>query len=160
MLQESLEKKSSFLFNKSKPREIGGVEMHVRRVVLDQFDDALEVGKWLQGLDQSLRGTEIIPALESLQSSSPTRQALERLIAGSLSIEPTGETLTVADVRSMPIPTVAEAIAVLLEENLDFFFQTLPKLLEAQKRITSIGSASPSSSSAQVTPATESAATR
>jgi hypothetical protein len=54
----------------------------------------------------------------------------------------------------MPIPMVAEAVAVVLEVNADFFFQTLPSLLATVDRIKSIGLVSPSSLSAQGTTST------
>lgn len=145
---------STNIFKREKDKEIGGKNVAVATLEWSQFDDALAVGAWLQTINQQ-------DILQSLRSLTPDlRDAINRLIASSITLaDPEPHPLTVADVQTMPILTVAECIAVILEENLDFFFRTLPRLLAVQQRILSTGSALLSSSSAPATAATGSAAT-
>lgn len=142
------------IFHRPATRDIGGVSFRVYRLALEQFDDALAVGAWAQQLESIAAAPTKI--LELARDSAP-RQALARLVAGSLRLaEPLEgkDTLSLQDVGEMPVVTLAEAAAVLLEENLDFFTQAAPRLMGLETKIrTSTGSALPSDSSPQDTTA-------
>lgn len=137
------------LFNKPTEKPIGEVPFLVYKVSYDQFDDALELGAWLQTLNWA---TFELDSLRALKKDSPERLALDRTIAGCLALPAAqlGEALTgqaaeprrlqAADVAQMPIVMVGEALAVVMEVNADFFFQTLPRLVQTSDRMKSIGS--------------------
>ena len=119
--------------------------MRIYKLGMDQFDDALTVGQWFAELEGGVQDNErayVIAQLEALRAGDPVRQALDRLIAGCMKLaEPPGD----VDPQRMPIMTVAESVAVLMEENADFFLQSLPSLTKAAARMKSIGSELPSS---------------
>lgn len=130
------------LFNTPSTKPIGGIPFQVYKVGYDQFGDALEVGVWLQSMDW---GGFDIEKLRALKEDSPERLALDRTIAGCLALNhPSSgtvlERLQPADVSAMPVVMLAEALAVVMEVNADFFFQTLPRLLQTSARMQSIGS--------------------
>lgn len=139
---------------------IGGIDFTVSKIAFDHFDDALTLGDWLNTLDEKILSIE---QLNTIKTGTPERAALDRLLSGCLAIPHKTELagaqgqhdepiqLQPSDIESMPIPMVAEAVAVVLEVNADFFFQTLPKLLQVANRIKSTGSELHSSLSAQVT---------
>lgn len=148
------------LFHKPARQVIGGTAFIVSKIAFEHFDDAMTLGRWVAELDESLFAPE---QLASLKVGSPERQALNRLLAGCLAVAQLPEIdqdstqrecpiqLKPADVDAMPLMMVAEAVAVVLEVNADFFFQTLPRLLETATRIKSTGSALLSSWSAPAT---------
>lgn len=126
--------------------------MRIYKLGMDQFDDALTVGQWFAELEGGIQDNEpayVIAQLEALRAGDPVRQALDRLIAGCMKLaEPPGDVdpqLKPDDVACMPIMTVAESVAVLMEENTDFFLRSLPSLTKAAARMKSIGSELPSS---------------
>lgn len=151
------------LFNAGTPREIGACAFIVHQVAYEQFEDAIEVGQWLQKLDPA----DLLPALHGLRGDAPIRLCIERLIAGCLSLPGPGATqaevgltrLSPADLRDMPITMVGEALAVVLEVNADFFFRSIAAITRAAIRLGWTGLASPNSSSAPATSQTESDAT-
>lgn len=150
------------LFNPGAPREIGTCMFIVHQVGYEQFEDAIDVGGWLHRVDP----TDLLTALNGLRGDSPTRQCIDRLVAGCLSLPPTGapveaaeRRLSPADLRDMPITMVGEALAVVLEVNADFFFRSIAAISRAAIRLGWTGLASPSNSSAPDTSPTESAAT-
>ncbi|RZS86075.1 hypothetical protein EV675_2109 [Pigmentiphaga kullae] len=102
-----------------------------------------------------------LTALEALRKGDPVRAALDRLLAACvMPIEDDqAVALTVADIGAMPIAAIAEAVYVVLEENLDFFMATLAAIQPIQQRLMSIGLQLRSSSSLPVTPGMISAAT-
>lgn len=148
------------LFHKPAIHTIGDIGFAVSKVAFDQFDDALALGAWLSTLDVKAFSVE---QLNAIKAGTPERAALVRLLAGSLALvqpaEPSGTTeqrewpiqLQPGDIAAMPLLMVAEAVAVVLEVNADFFFQTLPKLLTVANRIQSIGSELLSNLSARAT---------
>jgi len=148
------------LFNPGSPREIGACAFIVHQVAYEQFEDAIEVGQWLQQLDPA----DLLPALQCLRGDSPMRLCIERLIAGCLSLPGPGaaaadagtERLSPANLRDMPITMVGEALAVVLEVNADFFFRSIAAMARAAVRLGWTGSALPSSSSAPATSPTAS----
>lgn len=151
------------LFHKPSHHQIGGTAFIVSKIAFEHFDDAMTLGRWVAELDESLFAPE---QLASIKTGSPERQALNRLLAGCLAVAQLPEIdqapiqrewpiqLKPTDVDAMPLMMVAEAVAVVLEVNADFFFQTLPRLLETATRIRSTGSALLSSWSAPVTSST------
>lgn len=148
------------LFHKPTTRDISGVLFAVSKLGFDQFEDAIVIGAWLASLENK---SFSVAQLNALTTGTPERAALERLLAGSLALVDLPELadsqtqrqwparLQPADVAAMPVMMVAEAVAVVLEVNTDFFFQTLPKLLQAASRMKLTGSALPNSLSAQGT---------
>lgn len=152
------------LFHKPSHHQIGGTAFIVSKIAFEHFEDAMTLGRWVAELDESLFSPE---QLASLKVGSPERQALNRLLAGCLAVAQLPEIdqqaptqrewpiqLKPADVDAMPLMMVAEAVAVVLEVNADFFFQTLPSLLATANRIRSTGSALLSSWSAPATSST------
>lgn len=148
------------LFHKPSHHQIGGTAFIVSKIAFEHFDDAMTLGRWVAELEESLFSPE---QLASIKTDSPERLALNRLLAGCLAVAQLPEIdqdstqrewpiqLKPADVDAMPLMMVAEAVAVVLEVNADFFFQTLPRLLETATRIRSTGSALLSSWSAPAT---------
>jgi hypothetical protein len=140
------------LFHQPTEHPIGGLSFTVYKLQFDQFADALVLGRFLEGFDADAFD---LAALESLAADSPERQALKRTLAGCLSVAVPGEStkrqLQPADVDVMPALMLAEALAVAMEVNADFFFQTLPRLLQVGLRIRSTGSELLSRLSAQAT---------
>lgn len=147
------------LFHKPTTYPIGGLNFAVSKLAFEQFDDAITLGTWASTLDAS---TFSSTQLAGLRAGTPERSALCQLLAGCLAVVPppsTGEhqspiQLQPSDVEAMPLMMVTEAIAVVLEVNADFFFQTLPSLLATANRIRSTGSALLSSWSAPATSST------
>lgn len=147
------------LFHKPAVLPIGGTNFRVSKLGLDQFEDAIAIGTWLSGLDEKSFSLE---KLNTIKAGTPERAALERLLAGCLALVQLPEVdaaqvqrerqwplqLQPADVAVMPVMMVAEAVAVVMEVNTDFFFQTLPKLLQAANRMRLTGSGLLSSLSA------------
>lgn len=149
------------LFNPGTPREIGACAFIVHQVAYEQFEDAIDAGAWLHKVDPA----DFMTALDGLRQDSPMRQCVDRLIAGCLSLPEAGSPaeagarLAPADLRDMPISMVAEALAVVLEVNADFFFRAIAAISRAATRLGWTGSALPSSSSAPGTSQTGSADT-
>ena len=138
------------LFHKPDIREIGGINFRVSKLGMDQFDDALMLGAWLMSLEEKSFSIE---QLEAIKAGTPERAALDRVLAGCLALAQLPEVdtqvqherqfplqLQPADVATMPVMMVAEAVVVVLEVNTDFLFQTLPKLLQAASRMKLTGS--------------------
>lgn len=149
------------LFNKPTEKPIGDIPFLVYKLGYDQFDDALEVGAWLQTLNWASFDVE---ALRALKKDSPERLALDRTIAGCLALADPAAGAAPArlqpdDVSAMPIIMVGEALIVVMEVNADFFFQTLPRLKKTSDRIKSIGSELLSNLLGPGTPSTTSDAT-
>ncbi|WP_130357200.1 hypothetical protein [Pigmentiphaga kullae] len=138
-------------------REIAGRAVDILKLPFEVFDDALTVGNWMQDRSDMFDLT----ALEALRKGDPVRAALDRLLAACvMPIEDDqAVALTVADIGAMPIAAIAEAVYVVLEENLDFFMATLAAIQPIQQRLMSIGLQLRSSSSLPVTPGMISAAT-
>jgi len=144
---------SQSLFNQPVPRSIGEIDVLVFKVEMRLFGAALDVATWSQQFDWALGPAQ----LEQLRAG-PTRDALDQLVAGCIAVPAQGEPLfdqvqrlTVTDVQSMPIVTVAEAFALILEVNMDFFTQTLPRLAKVGRAMGSTGSVLLSSLSALAT---------
>jgi len=150
------------LFNKPVVKPLGGAPMLFYKLELRQFNDAIVLGTWLQqfdGLETSLA------QLEHLKDGQPERDALERLVATSIRVPaPQGSSeqprdLTLEDAQCLPIVTTIEAVALIMETNLDFFIQTLPALRLTAGSLGSIGSVLLNASSALATNATASSDT-
>lgn len=128
------------LFHQPTEQPIGAATFTVHKLQFNQFADALVLVRFLEGLDTS---TFDLAQLEQLAADSAERQALKRTLAGCLSVAVPGEDgkrqLQPEDIEVMPAPMIAEALAVVMEVNADFFFQTLPKLLQVGLRIRSTG---------------------
>lgn len=134
---------SAALFNQPSERHLSGVPVLVYKVEMRLFGAALDVATWSQQFDWAVGPAQ----LEQLRAGA-VRDALAELVAGCIAVRPEGEPLfdqvqrlTVADVQSMPIVTVAEAFALILEVNMDFFTQTLPRLAKVGRAMGSTGSA-------------------
>jgi hypothetical protein len=133
------------LFHRPAEHAICGQQFIVYKLQFSQFDDALHVAHYLQDLGvQNLEPEQLLQQLEALKTDNPARQALCRTLAGCLSVKMPGEQPTLRqlapdDIEQMPFMMLAEALAVVLEVNADFFFQTLPRLLAAGLRIRSNG---------------------
>lgn len=132
------------LFHQPQQRQIGAATFTVYKLQFSQFADALVLGRFLEALDIDADSASLLEELQKLADDSPERQALKRTLAGCLAVTLPGESggqrqLQPDDIEVMPIIMQAEAIAVVMEENADFFSQTLPRLLRAGLRIKSIG---------------------
>jgi len=148
------------LFNKPTPCTIAGVPVLVRKVTFTHFTQACSLATWFQDM-AGVVDFEKIRA--GLQPGSEHRQAVIELLQACIAL-PNGEAgesrpLTESELTNMPIVSLAEAVVEVLEVNTDFFFQTLPKLLAARKRILSTGSGLLSNSSELATAEIASAAT-
>lgn len=140
------------LFNPPVPKQIGGVDFSATRLGYESFEDALTVGPWVAQIEQ---GGQFLSHLQALKPGAPIGEALHRMLAHSLAVRPTPEAapvqLTPDDVRAMPLLMQAEALAVVMEVNADFFFQTIATLARMAHQLGWTGSALPSSSSAPAT---------
>ena len=140
------------LFNPPQAREIGGCDFAVTRLGYEVFEDALTIGPWVAGLDERL---PLLEQLQPIKPGAPIGQALHRMLAHSLAVRPTPDDapvqLTPDDVRAMPLLMQAEALAVVMEVNADFFFRTIASLSRMATRLGWTGSALLSSSSAPAT---------
>lgn len=140
----------SKLFNTPTLKAIAGHNFEVSQVPFEVFSEAFEFGDWLI----SMQGGQFdLASLKVLQGESSLRLALEKLLAACLAPVQDGQaqSMSVADVRSMPIAMVLEAVYVVLEENLSFFTQRLQAIKAIQATLMSIGSPLLSSSSPQAT---------
>lgn len=150
------------LFNQPAAKPLGGVPMLFYKLELRQFDDAIVFGTWLQQFEHL--GASLAQ-LEQLKDGQPERLAMERLIATSIRVPaPQGSSeqpreLTLEDAQCLPIVTTAEAVALIMEVNLDFFIQTLPALRLTAGSLGSIGSVLLNASSALATNASASSDT-
>jgi len=151
------------LFQRPETKTIGGVDFQVSKIALENFDDAVQIGVWASAFDA---GGFDAQKLLALKAGTPERAALCRVLASCLTLAPGGmaeavapPALTPADIEAMPVMMVAEAVAVVLEVNLDFFIQTLPTLTATAAKVISTGSRLRSSSSAPGTTSSASAAT-
>lgn len=140
------------LFNPQVHRQIGGLGFGVTKLAYEDFDDALVLGPWVAEIDDR---RPLHEQLEALKPGALMGEALHRILAHSLAVRPTPEAqpvqLTPDDVRAMPLLMQAEALAVVMEVNADFFFQTIVALSRMATRLGWTGSALPSSSSAPAT---------
>lgn len=140
------------LFNPPVQKEISNIEFLVTRLGYEDFDDALVVGPWVASLDDS---RSLLGQLEALKPGAPIGEALHRMLAHSLAVRPTSDAAPVQlapdDVRAMPLLMQAEALAVVMEVNADFFFQTIAALSRMAHQLGWTGSALLNSSSAQGT---------
>lgn len=145
---------SNLVLNKPVERSISDQTFMVSKVPYEHFDDAVLVTRQMD----EIAGVEDL--VRRLHASSE-REAIERLIAGCLSIQIDGETrqLERTDLKKMPLAMVVEAFAVVLEVNLDFFIQTLMRLAAVARRMGPIGLQLLNSSSAQGTHSMQSGAT-
>ena len=155
------------LFHKPAMLPICGVNFVVYKLAFEQFDDAIILGTYVGELEAAFDAPQgnaaILKMLEKIKAGTPERAALERLVAGCLSLSDlppvedgaeiriTPLPLQPADVAAMPMVMVAEAVVVLMGANIDFFFRSLPNLITVANRIKSIGSELPSSLSALAT---------
>lgn len=138
---------SSSLFNSPEARELSGRAIHVAKVELRHFDAALVVAHWLEIFNWDLG----VQQLHVLEKDQPVRAAVATLLAACITVDGADAPLAPADIETWPIAVVAEAIALVLEVNMDFFSQTLPRLAATAKRMGSIGSELLSSLSALAT---------
>jgi len=155
------------LFNTPAERILGETPVLAYKLQFDQFDDALTVGLWFAKLDLQ---NFSVQTLAEIRQGTPERAALERTLAGCLALAPVPgavdgqapapQRLHPDDLAGMPLPMVAEALAIVLEVNMDFFFRTLPRLATTARAMGSIGSALLSSLSALGTAPSTPAATR
>lgn len=140
------------LFNHPTRKTLGDRDVYVLLLCWGQFDDALAVGKWMQGFNAMM---PTLDDLSALDLDGDVRAAIERLVAGCISVADvmdspeheaaTRRQLSVGDVRSMPIMTLLEAVLLIMEVNLDFFLQSLQTCMAIKTRLLSTGSLSPSS---------------
>lgn len=128
-------------------RDLVGVSVYVKKVELQHFDAALVVANWLEIFNWDLG----VQQLHVLEKDQPVRAAVAALLAACIRIDGAEVPLAPADVETWPIAVVAEAIALVLEVNMDFFSQTLPRLAATAQRMGSIGSELLSSLSALAT---------
>jgi len=146
------------LFHKPSTKPIAGIDFLVFKLGLDQFADAMEFGDWL-GDD----GFSFEKLRDAVKPGAPQRELLLRIVAGCLALpqengaEP--RRLQATDAGEMPVVMLAEAVAIILEENADFFIQTLPKLAQTMARLAQIGGELLSSSSLPAMTAKPSVAT-
>ncbi len=146
------------LFNRAVAKDLSGQSVEVRQLVWAQFDDAIAIGTWLQQLPDMMPSMQ---DLQELKNDGALRAALDRVVAGCLSIQSDNETatLSVADIQQMPVMVLLEAVLLIMEVNLDFFLRSLRTCTEIKGRMLSTGSPLLSSSSAQGTPGANSAVT-
>lgn len=139
------------LFHRPQIKEISGVAFQFYKLPFELFGDAIELGEWLGAERFSIERLR-----EVARADSPQRQRLLTLVgsciklpekkhdgvgAGRYSEPPPPQSfLTPEEVAQMPVPMLAEVLVTLLEENADFFIQTLPTLTETIVRMGSIGS--------------------
>lgn len=142
------------LFHKPQIEDISGVSFQFYKIGFDQFDDAIALGDWL-GAD----AFTIDKLRTAAKPGSPQRELLLKLVAGCVKLPDQEDFLQPADVAQMPVPMLAEVLMQILEENADFFIQTLPSLTQAMVRLGSIGSELLNSSSAPAITPTASPAT-
>lgn len=144
----------SNLFNTPSSSSIGGVLLSVTKLRFEQFDDVLTIEPWIS----SIGDTTLLDWLGQLKDDPELRACLDRLLAGCLWLptgadeptdSPTLRQLNPADVQQMPLLMVAEAVAVVMEVNADFFSQTLGRIAAVARRMGPIGSELLSSLSAQ-----------
>lgn len=137
------------LFHRPTEHPIGGCTFTVHKVQFAQFSDALAIARYLE----EVSGDFDMAELERLAAGSEERESLKRLLAGCLAVKVDEglQQLQPQDVEVMPAPMLAEALAVVMEVNADFFFQSLPRLLHTGLRIRSTGSALLNRLSAQAT---------
>lgn len=135
------------LFNKAEQRELAGQQVHFSKVELRHFDAALVVANWLEIFNWDLG----VQQLHVLEKDQPVRAAVATLLAACITVDGAEAPLAPADIETWPIAVVAEAIALVLEVNMDFFSQTLPRLAATARRMGSIGSELLSSLSALAT---------
>lgn len=139
------------LFHRPEIRTINGVDFIVYKLAFERFDDALIFGRWLQQFE---RLEDIsIEQLEALKAGMPEHGAMLRLVASCLCLPGKEEgqkpqQLTQDDVSAMPVLMLALVVSELMEVNLDFFIQTLPKFEQMAGAIKLTGSALLSASSA------------
>lgn len=145
------------LFHKPQIKPIGGVDFQLYKIAFDQFGDAMALGEWLGEGKFSIDKIR-----EAVKFDSEQRRLLLTVIGGCLKLGPTPSAsatavglttdfLTPDEVAEMPIAMLAEAVLVIMEENTDFFIQTLPSLTKTMVRLGSIGSELLNSSSALAT---------
>ncbi|WP_186265065.1 hypothetical protein [Burkholderia gladioli] len=146
------------LFNRAVAKDLSGQSVEVRQLVWAQFDDAIAIGTWLQQLPDMMPSMQ---DLQELKNDGALRAALDRVVAGCLSIQGDNETatLSVADIQQMPVMVLLEAVLLIMEVNLDFFLRSLRTCTEIKGRMLSTGSPLLSSSSAQGTPGANSVVT-
>ncbi|WP_175841630.1 hypothetical protein [Burkholderia arboris] len=147
----------SSLFNRPVPKVLGPVNVLITLVAWDQFDDAIRIGTWLQQLPDMM---PTIDDLDRLRKDGEMCSAIDRLVAGCISLVPAGEPhvdgsvprqFTIADVRAMPIMTLLEAVLLIMEVNVDFFLTSLQTCMAIKNRMPLTGSPLLSSSSAPAT---------
>ncbi|WP_186131963.1 hypothetical protein [Burkholderia gladioli] len=140
------------LFNRAVTKDLAGRRVEVRLLVWAQFDDAIAIGTWLQQLPDMMPR---LNDLQDLQNDGALRGALDRIVAGCLSVlgenDETTIPMSVADVEQMPIMVLLEAALLIMEVNVDFFLQSLQTCMAIKGRMLSTGSPLLSSSSARGT---------
>ncbi len=153
------------LFNRPTPKKLGDIDVEITLLSWSQFDDAILIGTWLQQLRDMM---PTIDDLGRLREDSEMRGAIDRIVAGCISLPAASEPLvegsvarqlTVADVRAMPIMTLLEAVLLIMEVNVDFFLKSLTTCMAIKNRMPLTGSPLLSSSSAPATTEAASAAT-
>lgn len=142
------------LFNKPVPRTIGGVAVLILQVPFERFEQAFVIGEWFGVMDSGKFDFEELRV--SLAPGHERREALLDMLCACVQIPGDDDAsppraLVMGDLAGMPLIAVAEAVIEVMEVNADFFFQTLPKLLKAATRMSSIGSELSSSSLAPAT---------
>lgn len=141
------------LFHQPAAHPIAGCTFTVHRLQFSQFADALTLARFLEDLDSDAFDLQ---QLQQIAAGSPEREALKTTLAGCMAVhvpdQDAPRQLQPDDIEVMPALMVAEALAVVMEVNADFFFQSLPRLLQTGLRIRSTGSALLNRLSGQATP--------
>lgn len=150
------------LFHAPAEKEIAGVKVIVLKLPFERFADAFTLGETVNDL---VNGEFSIEKLRTIAGAdAPAAAALARVVAACLqvpgSVMSTEQPVQLKpeDVRAMPLVTVFEALCVVMEENADFFTQTIPNLGGSIARVGSIGSKLLNSLSERVTALTPSSA--
>ncbi len=134
----------SSLFAKPRIVTICGVELELHKLAFENFEHAIIVGEWIG----SAPLVTVQDAFSICKPDCPAREPLLQVLAGCLRVPGHAERLTGDDVRQMPIVMVAEATLAIVEDNIDFFMESLPAIVARLGRLTLIGSKLPSSLSA------------
>lgn len=145
------------LFNRPISKKLGDVDVEITLLTWSQFDDAIAVGTWIQQFP------DLMPSLTEMSQvriGGDLRAAIDRILCGCISMTPSDDAntqqaapqpLTHANVADLPIPTLLEAMLLIMEVNVDFFLQSLPTYTAIKRRMQSTGSPLLSSSSVPAT---------
>lgn len=132
------------LFHSPTTKEIAGVKVIVLKLPFERFADAFALGDAICSIASGEFSAEKMRTLFAI--NAPAFEALSRVLAACLQLPPEAAGTEAPmqfkpqDVLDLPLVTVFEALGVVMEENADFFTQTLPNLGGSIARLGSIGS--------------------